>query len=82
LRIEGHKRQQDLVGITIGGWSDPDPSETLPVEELITTHTGRGFWDDNEDASCVLNNGILVVKATKKVHREVRRLLNVLRRNK
>ncbi|MHC4607535.1 MAG: hypothetical protein ACYTAF_11505 [Planctomycetota bacterium] len=57
-------------------------SEPPPVEELIREHTGGNSWYDNENADIKLHNGILVVKTTKKVHREITRLLGLLRQYK
>jgi len=76
----------DLNQNGLGGvFADADPGggdEPLPVEDLVLAHTGGGYWDENPEAGCSLNNGILVVRATKEIHAQVRRLLDVLRANK
>ncbi|MBI2901683.1 MAG: hypothetical protein HYY17_15980 [Planctomycetes bacterium] len=60
----------------------PDPPLPLALEEIIKTHTGKKSWEENPKATVKLQNGLLVVKQTREVHREIRRLLNQLRRNK
>lgn len=54
----------------------------IPIAELVRTHTGGKSWDENPRASVVLQNGLLVVKQTPEVHKQVVRLLNMLRANK
>jgi type II secretory pathway component GspD/PulD (secretin) len=56
----------------------PAPAE-LPVEELIKTHTGGKSWEENPRASIGLQNGILVVRQTREVHLQIRRLIAQLR---
>lgn len=58
-----------------------EPAE-LPIEEWVRAHTGGRSWEENPRCTVRLQNGILVVRNTPQVHREVRRLLNLLRRNK
>ena len=63
----------------------PDPgAETseIPIAELVRAHTGGKTWDENPKASVNLQNGLLVVRQTPEVHRQVVRLLNLLRVNK
>lgn len=54
----------------------------MPIAELVRAHTGGKSWDENPRASCVLQNGILVVRQTPEVHAQIVRLLNLLRRHK
>ena len=60
---------------------EPDPPlpDELPVEELVKAHTGGKSWEENPKASIGLQNGILVVRQTREVHREIRRLIAKLR---
>lgn len=52
------------------------------LEDLIKTHTGIKAWDDNPNASIQLNKGLLIIKQTKEVHKEVGRFLARLRQFK
>lgn len=52
------------------------------LTELVKGNTGDTSWDDNPDASISLANGLLVVTQTRKVHAEVKRLLDLLRQFK
>jgi type II secretory pathway component GspD/PulD (secretin) len=54
----------------------------IPIAELVRAHTGGKSWDENPKFSIALQNGLLVVKQTPEVHRQVVRLLDMLRRNK
>ena len=54
----------------------------IPIAELVRAHTGGKSWDENPKASVNLQNGLLVVRQTPEVHRQVVRLLNLLRANK
>lgn len=58
-----------------------DGGEPFPIEELIRAHCGNGQWDDGK-TSVALQNGILMVRHRPEVHKEVTRLLNMLRANK
>jgi type II secretory pathway component GspD/PulD (secretin) len=63
----------------------PDGEETggeMPIEELVKAHTGGKSWDENPKCTARLQNGLLVVKNTPEVHRQVVRLLNLLRKHK
>ena len=51
----------------------------FPLEELVRAHTGGRSWDENAKASLKLSNGLLVVKQTKSVQREIRRMLAEMR---
>ncbi len=52
------------------------------LEELVKANTGDRSWDENPAASLSLANGRLIVTQSKKVHEEIRRLLNLLRQYK
>jgi len=54
----------------------------MPIAELVRAHTGGRSWDENPRTSCVLQNGLLVVRQTPEVHAQIVRLLNLLRRHK
>ena len=71
----------DDIGVTSIGVESTE-SEPFPIEELVRAHTGGTTWDDNEKASVTLQNGILIVKNSPSVHKQVLHLLNMLRRNK
>jgi len=68
-------------GTAIGPVVD-EPSGEIPIAELVRAHTGGKTWDENPKFSINLQNGLLVVKQTPEVHRQVVRLLDMLRRNK
>jgi hypothetical protein len=57
-------------------------SVEMPIEEMIRAHTGGRTWEENPKCVCKMNNGLLVVKNTPEVHKQVARLLDLLRRNK
>ena len=73
--------QQDQLGVVTLDAGDTE-SEPFPIEELVRAHTGGTSWDDNAKASVTLQNGILIVKNSPPVHKQVIHLLNMLRRNK
>ncbi len=54
----------------------------MPIEEMVRAHTGGRSWDENPKASIKMQNGLLVIKNTPEVHKQVRRLLDLLRANK
>jgi type II secretory pathway component GspD/PulD (secretin) len=54
----------------------------IPIEEMVRAHTGGRSWDENPKASIKMQNGLLVIKNTPEVHKQVRRLLDLLRANK
>ena len=61
---------------------EEEPESTLPqelIEELIQETTGGETWDENENVSMSLTNGLLIVTQSAKVHREIYRLLQLLR---
>ena len=58
------------------------PGGEMPIEELVRAHTGGRSWEENPKAVIKMQNGLLVVKNTPEVHKQVRRLLDLLRANK
>jgi hypothetical protein len=54
----------------------------MPIEEMVRAHTGGRSWEENPKASIKMQNGLLVIKNTPEVHKQVRRLLDLLRANK
>lgn len=69
------------VGVTINPPDDVAGSE-IPIEEMVRAHTGGRSWEENQKAVCRMQNGLLVIKNTPDVHKQVRRLLDMLRANK
>ena len=65
-------------------FNTPEPGEerVVPVEEMVRTHTGGRSWEENQKCVCRISNGLLVIKNTPEVHRQVVRLLDMLRSNK
>lgn len=68
-------------GITTNMVDDAGGGE-VPIAELVRAHTGGKSWDENPKFSVNLQNGLLVVKQTPDVLRQIDRLLDMLRRNK
>lgn len=83
---------QDFPGVEIqlavdGGTQfaptvDDGGTGEVPIAELVRAHTGGKSWDENPKFSVNLQNGLLVVKQTPEVLRQISRLLDMLRRNK
>jgi type II secretory pathway component GspD/PulD (secretin) len=71
----------DQAGVIIQDTADDGGGE-LPIEELVRAHTGGRSWEENAKAVCKLQNGLLVIKNTPEVHKQVRRMLDLLRANK
>ncbi|HZE99584.1 MAG TPA: hypothetical protein VE981_21440 [Planctomycetota bacterium] len=69
-----------LSGVVVTQPEDTSGSE-IPIEEMVRTHTGGRSWDDGK-VVCKMQNGLLVIKHTPEVHKQVRRLLDLLRANK
>jgi type II secretory pathway component GspD/PulD (secretin) len=59
-----------------------EPGGEIPIEEMVRSHTGNKSWEENPKAVCKMQNGLLVIKNTPEVHKQVRRLLDLLRANK
>jgi type II secretory pathway component GspD/PulD (secretin) len=69
------------AGVVVTPPEDAAGSE-IPIEELVRAHTGGRSWEENQKAVCKMQNGLLVIKNTPEVHKQVRRLLDLLRSNK
>ena len=69
------------IGVQIGDVGGADVTE-MPIEELVKAHTGGRSWEENQKCVCRISNGLLVIKNTPEVHRQVVRLLDMLRSNK
>ncbi len=74
--------KSDQIGTEIIDTTGVQEPTEIPLEELIRAHTGGATWDENPRTSCLLQNGILVVRQSPDVHREIIRLIDMLRRNK
>lgn len=62
-----------------------EPRETLTedfITDMVRSNTGDRSWDENPNASINLTNGMLIVSQSRRVHDEVKRLLNLLRQFK
>ncbi len=70
-----------ISGVVMTPADDTAGSE-MPIEELVRAHTGGRSWEENPKASIKMQNGLLVIKNTPEVHKQVRRLLDLLRANK
>lgn len=70
-----------LAGVVTTPPDDVAGSE-IPIEEMVRAHTGGRSWEENQKAVCKMQNGLLVIKNTPEVHKQVRRLLDLLRANK
>jgi hypothetical protein len=77
------------VDIDLGGGAgvlvaqpDVDPGSEVPIEEMVRAHTGGRSWEENPKAVVKMQNGLLVIKNTPEVHKQVRRLMDLLRANK
>ena len=66
------------TGVMMGEVTESEP---FPIEELIRAHCGNGQWDDGK-TSVGLQNGLLMVRHRPEVHKQVRRMLNLLRAHK
>jgi type II secretory pathway component GspD/PulD (secretin) len=77
------------VDIDLGGGAgvlvqqpDVDAGGEVPIEEMVRAHTGGRSWEENPKAVVKMQNGLLVIKNTPEVHKQVLRLLDLLRANK
>jgi type II secretory pathway component GspD/PulD (secretin) len=73
---------QNSLGVATIQPGDDGGDSAFPIEELVKSHTGGRSWEENQKCTCTLQNGLLIVKNTPEVHKQVVRLLNMLRRNK
>ena len=72
----------DSLGVATRMLTEDMGGGEMPIEELVRAHTGGTSWDENERTSVSLQNGLLIVKNTPTVFRQITRLLNMLRQNK
>ncbi len=68
----------DAIGTTAVAEEGGEGS-VMALEEIVKAHTGGKTWEENTKASCSLQNGLLVIKQTREVHKQVRRLIGQLR---
>ena len=62
-----------------------EPKSTITEEfitEMVKANTGDRSWDENQGASITLTNGMLIVSQSRRVHGEVKQLINLLRQFK
>lgn len=52
------------------------------ITEMVKSNTGDRTWDENPNASITLANGMLVVSQSKRVHVEIKHMINLLRQFK
>ena len=75
-----------LAGPLTGATFSLEEPESIITEdfivEMIQANTGDSSWDELPNASLTLNNGILVVSQSRRVHGEIQRLINLLRQFK
>lgn len=71
----------DLVpgGLGVVASVEPEAGPEMPVVDLVKAHTGGKSWDENPRASINLHGGLLVVRQTREVHRQVQRVIGKLR---
>jgi type II secretory pathway component HofQ len=70
---------QDSIGTTALDSGGETEGLVMPLEEIVKAHSGGKTWEENPKASCSLQNGLLVIKQTREVHKQVRRLIGKLR---
>ncbi len=67
-------------------WEDEDEPVEVPtiddLEEIILEVTSPDSWDNNPDASILQIMGLLIIRQTPEVHREIAHLLAQLRANR
>lgn len=68
-------------GVVVAG-QDSEPAGEIPIEEMVRSHTGGRSWEENPKAVAKMQNGLLVIRNTPEVHKQVQRLLDLLRSNK
>ncbi len=62
-----------------------EPKSTITEEfisEMVKANTGDRTWDENPAASVTLTNGMLIVSQSRRVHGEIKQLVNLLRQFK
>ncbi|MGE0435203.1 MAG: hypothetical protein AB7K09_00725 [Planctomycetota bacterium] len=67
-------------------WEDEDEPVEVPttddLEEIIPEVCNRESWDNNPEASIMTVMGMLVIRQTPEVHKEIMQLLSQLRANR
>lgn len=62
-----------------------EPRSTITEDfltEMVKANTGERSWEENPNVSIALSNGILIVSQSRRVHQEIRRLIEKLRQFK
>lgn len=66
-------------------WEDEpivDPVETNDLEDLIMQFTGGDSWNTNPNAVVMQVAGLLIIRQTVEVHREIQLVINMIRQNR
>lgn len=73
-----------MMSPDFGGPMDEQPKHysTEEIVDLIREHTGDGSWNENPKCRITIFKGMLIVVQTEKVHKEIFKLLNHLRRTR
>ncbi len=58
---------------------DAAADQEMPIVDIVKAHTGGKTWEENPKAAINMQNGLLVVKQTKEVHKQIQRLMGQLR---
>ncbi|MBI3099841.1 MAG: STN domain-containing protein [Planctomycetes bacterium] len=67
------------------GLSEPPPTPPMEpdfIVEMIQKNTGGDSWEKNPKCTATLNNGLLVVCQSPEIHKEILKLLSMLRSNR
>ena len=62
-----------------------EPKTTITedfIAEMVKTNTGDQTWTENPGASITLTNGMLIVSQSRRVHGEIRHLIDLMRQFK
>ena len=62
-----------------------EPKSTITEEfitEMVKVNTGDRSWDENQGATISLTNGMLIISQSRRVHGEIKQLINMLRQFK
>ena len=62
-----------------------EPRSTITEEfitDMVKQNTGDKSWDENQGASVTLTNGMLIISQSRRVHAEIKQLINMLRQFK
>ncbi len=92
LKIQDHpgpilelKNPGQTTGIAGATFTLEDDKKVLTedfIVEIIRKNCGGTTWDENANASITLNNGLLMVVQSRRVHAEVQRMIGLLRQYK